>query len=182
MVGGIGAFAMVAVQIAMLLLLFGVGSQAIMYAVAILGLGSFIGMGVGFLGYQKHTGNGLAMGVAILFFLMALLAVLPVIARSRAMLPVIVYVVPILGFITWTLTGIIGLGAERVFGGTAKIIGITMLVAGIWQVISLVVTLSARSMGAMNAMRYASIAIILVHMVGLILLGLGFMKSREARA
>jgi hypothetical protein len=182
LVGSIGAFALALVLLITVLMMFGIGSGPLMMVIGILGLGAYVGLGIGFLGYQKQAGDQLAMGVAILLFITAVLSLLPLFGRSMSTLKVIFYVAPIVGLITWSLASVVVFKGGAHLGPTSKIVGVAFLLAGIWQGLQLVFLFARMRPGVGKELVYAGVALIVFQMIGVALLGAGFLKMRGSQA
>jgi hypothetical protein len=186
--GAIGCFAMVLVVILAILPMLRVQSMAIMWAQAILGFAALIGIGVGFLGFEKATGLGLAKAVGITLFVGAFLMVLPVIAyaaRSRGLLQVALIGAPVIGLIAWSLAGIVAFGAKQHLGsGLATTIGVTLIASAIWDLVSLILLLSraVRGRGAAEVIMIVGIIFLVARLVGLVSYGTSFIKLRGKTA
>lgn len=128
LIGAVGAFAMALVtglQFAR------GGGQGLMYANAIVGLAGLIALGLGFLAFGKKTGIGAAKQAAMILFVSAGVALLPLLAvsmRSKELFKIVLYAAPIISAASWGLVGQTMLAAKSRLGDMAKIIGIVLLV------------------------------------------------------
>lgn len=188
-VGTIGAYTMVLVSILAIVRQFGgMRSQALVIVLAILGLGGLIGLGVGLLGHKKASGNGLAGTAAVALFIAAVLALTPLIAfaaRSRGLMYIVVYGLPIVSLVAWSLTGVVGLQSKQWFGdGVGSVVGWTLIASAVWELIAMLVLVSGgiRSMGALKTIQIVSLLFTLARAGGLVALAMGFQKLRSASA
>jgi hypothetical protein len=186
LIGAIGAFTVLLLTILSLVQMFvGMKGQALGIAIAILGLGGLIGLGVGFLGFKRASDNAFAVPAAVALFLAALVALTPLLAlaaRSRTILQVALYGAPIVSLIAWSLCGLTALSAKKALGsGIATLSGYTLLASGVWEVVALVMMLA----GAITSRSSAQVFLVLgiffmvVRMVGVGGLAAAFLKLRR---
>lgn len=179
---------MVLVVILAILPMLGVRSMAIMWAGGILGFAGLVGLGVGFLGFEKTTGMGLATAAGIALFVCAFLMVLGVIAvaaRSRDLSQVALIGAPVIGLIAWSLAGIVAFRANQHLGsGLATAIGVTLIASAVWDLVSISVLLSpaAPGRGGVEVIRILGILFLVARLVGLVGYGTSFIQLRGKTA
>jgi hypothetical protein len=187
LIGAIGAFTVLLLTILSMVQMFvGMMSQALRIAIAILGLGGLIGLGVGLFGFKRATDNAFAMPAAVALFLAALIALTPLLAlaaRSRGILELALYGAPIVSLIAWSLCGVAALTARKTLGaGISNLSGYALLASGVWEVVALIMMLSdiLRSRSSAQVFLILGILFLLVRMAGVGGLAAAFLRLRRA--